>query len=82
MVSEDSYNRKEIVLESVYDELTKEKENLQAMNAELNERLVDVSEKLLKLQLENIYLETLLKDIATSLTNQTKCLTKQCSQGE
>ena len=72
MVSKDSYNRKEIVLESVSDELTKEKENLQAMNAELNERLVDVSEKLLKLQLENTDLETQLKDIATSLTNKTK----------
>ena len=81
MVSEDSYNRKEIVLERVYDDLTKEKENLQAMNAELNERLVDVSEKLLKSQLENIDLETQLKDIATSLTNQTKVSDKAMQSG-
>ena len=69
MVSEDSCERTQEELESVYSELAKEKAELQAMNTELNIRLLDETEKRSKFQLENKDLKTQLKDIANLLRN-------------
>ena len=49
------------------------------MNAELNNRLLGVTEKISKFQLENKDLESQLLDIANSLTNKPVfCLQAKC----
>ena len=82
MVSEDSCERKQEELESVYSELAKEKAELQAMNKELNMRLLDETEKRSKLQLENKDLVTQLRDIANSMTNTPKVSEEAIWSGE
>ena len=82
MVSEDECDRKHGVMENSHNQLIKEKAELQAINTELSDRLLDVKEKLSKLQLENKDLETQLMDIANSLTNKPKESEEaMCSEG-